>query len=592
MTTYLDSLSDKNFKPNIVVYFMGAYFSVHQPDSGLTIDADKVGLVKSLVVNPTTVDPSRASTTISSITFSLLDRAGVITALFTGQDTYLQGKEVLVYLGRVNASMAWADYFLLPRCYVNQCTKSDGSWNFSTQEKKDRINRTAFSVLSKLTGNILAATTTITVEDVSDYPTAGLVVIEDEVISYTGVDLGNNFLTGCVRGERGTVAAAHALGKDVDQAQEIEGNPLDILISLLVSSGGGGVYDTLDDGAAIDESLVDIEQIEYIRDTLYLTATYDLLLTAITSLQTFIETELLYPLGLRLRTNANSKIGLAVLNRTILDVDSPNFDADNTTKNPNFKVTGSKIYNRVRVLWDWDDGAGDYLKSYDAINQDSIDEFGEQILEIPVKGLQEHLDGLTLATDIADQFLKRFAFPLPEIDLAMHMDASTALIGNKVQFESDLVVDKATGLLGLEAELEVVSRAINVQTGDVTVKLAFTWYSSLKQCFISPTDAVVTVVSQSRVTIATGRTDMYRAGWVMRLWDTVAKDYATTETNIIDSFSGDDMIFTAAWAFVLTTSHRIVFADYNQVTAQQRKFCFISDGVDFDDGRLTYQITS
>lgn len=85
---------------------------------------------------------------------------------------------------------------------------------------------------------------------------------------------------------------------------------------------------------------------------------------------------------------------------------------------------------------------------------------------------------------------------------------------------------------------------------------------------------------------------MYRAGWVMRLWDVVAKDYATAETNIIDSITGDDLVFAAPWTFVLTTNHRMVFADYDQVTTQQKKFCFISDGVDFDDGRLTYQITS
>jgi len=593
VTTYDESLLSKKFRPNIIVYLKGEYFSVHQPDSGLVIDSDKVGMVKSLVLNPVTIDPSRPSTTISTISFSLLDKAGVVTNLFLNESNYLQNEEVLVYLGRVGVSMAFSDYFLLPRCYISQCSKNDGSWNFSTQEKKDRINRRVFSASTKLSGSILADTTEITVQDVTKIRDSGLVKIENEFLSYTGRDLVNGRITGCVRGERDTIAATHALGKDVYQADEIQANPIEILISLLVSTGGGGSYDTLIDGAAIDESLIDVTQMEDVRDQLVSGIEFNLALSNIESLQQFIENEILYPLGLRLRTNSNSKIGLAVLNRTYFDVDTKDFTHDNITKNPSFSVVDSKIVNKVKVNWAWDDATADFLKVYEQEDAGSIASFGEQILEISMKGPRESLGGLDIVTDVADQFIKRFSVPRPEISLSMQMDASTALIGDKVNFESALVVDIDTGLLGLEKDLELVSRAINVQTGDVTTKLAFTWYSGVRQCFISPTDTIVSTASQARAAIATGRGALYRKTWVLKLWDNIAREFVSGETNTISSVVGDEIFFTNDWVATLNTDRRFVFADYDEVVEQQKKYCFISnDGNNFTDGKPAYKITT
>lgn len=82
MTTYLASLPEKKFVPNIVVRLLGEYFSIRQPDSGLVIDADKNGLVASVTVNPTAIDPFRATATIANYAVKLLDRNALISSLF------------------------------------------------------------------------------------------------------------------------------------------------------------------------------------------------------------------------------------------------------------------------------------------------------------------------------------------------------------------------------------------------------------------------------------------------------------------------------------------------------------------------------
>jgi hypothetical protein len=56
-------------------------------------------------------------------------------------------------------------------------------------------------------GALSDADATITLDDAGDFPTAGVIKIEDEYIYHTG-KTGNN-LTGCLRGMYGTTAAAH-----------------------------------------------------------------------------------------------------------------------------------------------------------------------------------------------------------------------------------------------------------------------------------------------------------------------------------------------------------------------------------------------
>lgn len=57
-------------------------------------------------------------------------------------------------------------------------------------------------------GDITSSDTTITVDDASVFSEQGRIIIDSEVISYTGITSGTD-LTGCTRGEEGTTAASH-----------------------------------------------------------------------------------------------------------------------------------------------------------------------------------------------------------------------------------------------------------------------------------------------------------------------------------------------------------------------------------------------
>lgn len=64
------------------------------------------------------------------------------------------------------------------------------------------------SLRTQLNGAHTAAVTTLTVDSTTGWPTSGVVFIDNEAISYTGV--GATTFTGCIRGYQGTTAAAHS----------------------------------------------------------------------------------------------------------------------------------------------------------------------------------------------------------------------------------------------------------------------------------------------------------------------------------------------------------------------------------------------
>ena len=77
------------------------------------------------------------------------------------------------------------------------------------------------TALDQLNGAIDAVVTTIVVDSTAGFPAAGVILIDNELISYTGVTATN--FTGCVRGVSGTTAASHADNTLVQNAVNYRG---------------------------------------------------------------------------------------------------------------------------------------------------------------------------------------------------------------------------------------------------------------------------------------------------------------------------------------------------------------------------------
>lgn len=583
---YAGALPEKKYVPNVIIRILGNYFSIRQPDSGLTVPSANTGLVSSLSLNPSTVDPFRPSVAINSNSFRLIDRGGVVTSLFNGNPELFQGELCEIWLGRVGVGMDFSEYLKVTDTYVTKVSRADGSYSFSTQEAKDRLNKDVYSEQNKLGASIIPATTTITLQS-PPANTSGLIKINNEFISYSGVS--GNQITGCIRGEEGSTPSNHDLGDDVFFAEVVSGNPIDLLLKLLISPAGGGPYSVLQDGANLDQSLVDVAEFEALRDEYFLGQTYDFVLYQISNLKTFIEQEILSPAGIRLRANLNSKIGLGILNKPVINLDAPDLDDDQLTRRPVYSVDETKIVNHLNIQWGYDWPSEKFTKITTYNDAASVASFGDR------KAINLNFKGVTTQADvdeIAKNYFLRFAYPKPIIDTSAHMSASAWGLLEKPTLISDQIPTSA-GDLNFIDSVEVLQKAINYQTGDVRFQLSCTQFTGLRVCFIAPSDTILTFSNQKTVTVGAGRGAQYRVGWKMRLYDNATRDWLADPINTIVGIAGDVITFENDWTTTLVNgAQKITFADYNSVTDQQKRFCFISDdGNNFTDGLPSYLIS-
>lgn len=593
MPTYASEVrANKNFVGNVVVRFLGEYFAIREPDSGLILKNRFKDILAGVVVNPTSVDPRRITSSITTHSISMVDKQRAITKLVGERGAALVGQEVEIWIGRSEVGMDFADYYPLAKTKIDKISLQDNRYTFSAVEETDRMQRPTFDTTTRLVGNIAAGTTTIVMkEDISDFPSSGFLMIDNEYMSYSSKNNGTKTFSGIARGEFGTTPEAHVIDSNVYLADRIQDNPINILLRLLTSGGGGGSYDDLDSGLAIDQTLIDISDIENLRDDVFAGKQMRLVLANIPNTLKFIEDEILVPNQLRFTLSANSKITLTVLDRARFVEFSDAVDNQAIVRSPTWNVDQNQIVNYLDLEWDFDEGLQLYRSRGIFTDDASISTYGKRPLALKFKGVRANLSGDSLVQDFATSLLERLGEPSPVIDVETHISKSLLNVGDKTLFETTTVPTER-GDLNFSDELEVLSRAINHVTGVVKFKLAFTSFTGIRSCYLAPSDSVVSVTSQKIIDIGAGRGAFWEAGFKVRLWNKTTREYESDPVNEIASISGDQITFVSDWATTLSTAHKIKFPDYDDATSRQKRYCFISNqGLPFSDGLKTYSIT-
>lgn len=591
--SYQTELAEKKFQGNVVVRFVGQYFAIRTPDSGLSIPTDQEKTIRGLVLNPTSVDLKRVNQTIASYSFKLIDKNLIVTNYVRDRADALVNQEVEIWIGRSGVNMDFSEYFKLPIVRIKKVTHNGNEYSFSCTESTDRMRKPVFDLNAKTDAAVSNATTTFTLQtDITDWPSSGYAKINAEIFSYASKNNALKQISGILRGLKNTTAASHDRGSTVSQVYEVTDNPLNILLKLLISNGGGGTYDTYIDGLGIPNALIDITEIENLRDTIFDTQQYNFLLYGITNTLTFIEKEILQPCNLRFKVSENSKISLALLDQSIFGEAPESIDESTISTYPQWDVDDNKIVNVLQVEYDYHEGNRAYSEQIEYRNDQSILDFGERDpYKLSFKGIRASLNGAAIVQDNAQRFLERFGTPNPEISFKTHVAKHLTNIGDKVLVSSSQI-PTAAGTLNFATELEVISRGINFETGDVNFKLAFTSYSGIRGCYIAPSDSILTVVNQKTIILPAGRGDCYAVGWRMVLWNNTTKSYTADPYNEIESIVGDTITFVNNFTTTLTAgTHRIKFVDYDDATQDQKRYCYVSDsGANFNDGASTYRI--
>lgn len=190
------------------------------------------------------VDKGRGST-ISSMELGLVDFDNKVTELIAPgilvED--ILGAKAQVYMGF--EGVPFSEFNLIFRGNVDDVKSSPGlvKINLAHPDNKKR-QLIAPKTETKITAAINNSQTTgIILEDADEIilPTAdssfvSYVRIEDEIIEFTGITLGNE-LTGVVRGSLFTTAVSHSIDTDLVSFYTLEGTAMDLALKIMLSNG-------------------------------------------------------------------------------------------------------------------------------------------------------------------------------------------------------------------------------------------------------------------------------------------------------------------------------------------------------------------
>jgi len=601
MTTLTDSFDNNlNFQNNIIVKIGSTYFGKYQPDSGLTIDSDKL-ILDAATINPTQIDLKRATTQINSTTIRILDgstKDDYTFSVFMGNDpNALIGVTVQLFFGRVNESIPFSQYLEINQYVISDISKSGSFYTVKAKSQEDKTLTPAFEQQGTLDTSINDTDTSILVDTEEDiFPASGIIRIGNEFISYSATAFSSGITTFTVsaRGFLQSTADDHTDGDQTNYVEKVTGNPIELILQLLISSGGGGAYDLLSDGAGIDNTLVDVAGFEAIRDSFFISDVFTLYVSDIEKLVEYIEDELLVPNNVRLiKNSANNLISIAILDQsdpaaTVAEID----DAATLVNSPKWKISKRELQTVVKVQWNWSEGLRKFTRSKTFKASTGILALYGEISgkTLSFKGVLAADNGLVIATDRANRFLSRFSTPRAEVKLSSYMSSFQHNVGDKIRVTAKNLPAEGGGV-GMSSIIELVRRSVHTSTGVVKMSFRFTSYSNLRQGLISPSPALdLAITSQSVFEVPNGA--LYKAGFVLRLWDSASNAYYPDAINTIQGVVGNIITMVDPWTTILSANAILFFADYNDVNEeQQSKYAFAVGPTDlFADGSKSYQI--
>lgn len=205
------------------------------------------------------IETEQGRSSISTLSLSFIDKDQYMTKLIGGVTIpEILGQNVTVYLGFQEISFP-EDYFVIFRGKITSVQSFPGAVVFQMSDPNvNKRQNIAFEAKTNLTSSITNSSTTIPVASNGDFyksilnisgaydPAVKLYLkIENEIIEYgpsfsnPSGTFGTNTFGNVIRGSRGTIAASHASGTEVDIAVEIKDHPIDMALKMMLSGWNG-----------------------------------------------------------------------------------------------------------------------------------------------------------------------------------------------------------------------------------------------------------------------------------------------------------------------------------------------------------------
>lgn len=204
------------------------------------------------------LNPDKGSvSSVSSIQVALLDRKNIVSKLISPGVVIdeIVSKKATLWMGFQGTAFK-DDYIPIFEGIIDEIDAGPADIKLNIAHPEQLKRQEIFEpVRGQLNGAINSSVTTIPLlnnADLLPMPVLGpngeyddsiryYIQIEDEIIRYTG-RTGNN-LTGCTRGQLGTVAAAHDPGDDdpipYSSVLQLQGSPVDLALKIMLSGQNG-----------------------------------------------------------------------------------------------------------------------------------------------------------------------------------------------------------------------------------------------------------------------------------------------------------------------------------------------------------------
>jgi hypothetical protein len=373
-----------------------------------------------------------------------------------------------------------------------------------------------------------------------------------------------------------------------DSTVTISGNPINILLACLTSTGAGtnGDYDYYaeENGLGIDDDYIDVTGIEAIRDDWFPGASHymNFTITKRQKAKDFFEKEIFKPLNLYPIVSGTGKFLIKRFAPPLITSGTvQSFDEDNIIGLPSYDMNLDALVNEVEFFYDYStdfDTEAYYISSTSLNNRGP----GKKPIEIKSKGFDsDKTDVANIAQRRANAIFNRFAVPPIKLNINAFFDRWITEVGDIVPITHSKLPNIESGTRGLdESRMEIIKKDVDFKNGRVKFEALNTGFAKDIYCVISPSMTVTAGASGTEWTVSVADAAKYAnfTNPEVRVSDAGMRSQAVVTITAINTVTGvctsDNIGATPSAGWIVN------FADYDSCTDEQKLYWFLSDGSD------------
>lgn len=370
-----------------------------------------------------------------------------------------------------------------------------------------------------------------------------------------------------------------------DTPVALVGNPLNILLAVLTSTGNGtnGDYDWYaeENGLGIDAANINTNHIEAERDKWFHGLEFEFDIRKRRKAKDFLENEIFKVLNIYPIVRGTGVFDIKVYRPPLPEEwgSVQEFDEDTIIGLPGWDQNLKGLINEVEFSYDYDavDTEFDTIEFFIDGTSMSGRGPGNKPLEIESKGLTTARGGANVPARRVRRIFGRYAEPPPIVKFKTLFSRQLSEVGDVVPVTHSKLPNLADGSRGItEHYMEIVKRDIDWIKGRCNFTALYTNYSRKQYAVISPSGTVASGTSETVFTLESDQGAKFEEGWVIDIHRANMLAVATNLT--ITDITGDQITVSPSIGATPQAGWVVNFSSYdNCIDAQKAFYGFLCD---------------